>query len=259
MTAITTKLKEVFVSLIEPLMPVMEVLGELFEGIVKPLMQIIGPMIKELSSGLIGVFSPIKEIFTSVGDIMTDIFGKSTDMSKIFGTIGKVLGSLLTMVFVPMKAVIGFVAESVKSMVNVIGGFVDIFQGRFSEGFKKVAQGAVGLLLRPFQFLVDIIQGTINAVISGINKVLPESREVQPLDINLAESATGLLPMATGGITTGPTKALIGEAGKEAVIPLTEFYAKIDELIRVTKAGQNIYLGTNKVSEAIGLNLHSVG
>jgi hypothetical protein len=29
--------------------------------------------------------------------------------------------------------------------------------------------------------------------------------------------------MATGGIVTGPTNALIGEAGPEAVIPLSKF------------------------------------
>lgn len=259
MGAIVTKLREVFISLMEPLMPVLEVFGELFEGIVKPLMQVIGPMAKEISTGLMGAFSPLREVFVSIQDIMTDIFGKSTDMSKIFGTIGKVLGALLTMVFVPMKAVIGFISQSIKSMVDILGGFVDIFQGRFSEGFKKIAEGAIGFLLRPFQFFVDLVQGTINAVINGINKVLPDSAAISTVDINLAESATGLLPMATGGITTGPTRALIGEAGKEAVIPLTEFYAKIDELIRVTKAGQNIYLGTNKVSEALGTNLHSIG
>jgi hypothetical protein len=67
------------------------------------------------------------------------------------------------------------------------------------------------------------------------------------------------IPLAVGGITNGATNAIIGEAGREAVVPLTEFYAKIDELIRVTKAGQNIYIGPHKLNEATGLNLHTVG
>ena len=33
---------------------------------------------------------------------------------------------------------------------------------------------------------------------------------------------TGMTPMATGGVTTGPTNALIGEAGPEVVIPLND-------------------------------------
>ena len=54
--------------------------------------------------------------------------------------------------------------------------------------------------------------------------------------------------MAEGGIVTGPTRALVGEAGSEAVIPLKEFYAKIDELISAVKQGGNIYLDGDVVS-----------
>jgi len=54
--------------------------------------------------------------------------------------------------------------------------------------------------------------------------------------------------MAAGGIVTGPTNALVGEAGAEAVIPLREFYAKIDELISAVKQGGNIYLDGVAVS-----------
>ncbi|CAB4124743.1 hypothetical protein UFOVP54_25 [uncultured Caudovirales phage] len=254
MAAITTKLKEVFVSLMEPLMPVLEVLGELFEGIVKPLMQIIGPMIKELSSGLVAVFSPIKEIFTSMSDLMTDIFGKGEEMGDTFKVIGKVLGSLLTVVFVPIKAIITYMVQGIKSAIQVVGGFVDIFQGRFGEGMKKIATGVIGFIVSPFQFLMDMVTGSINAVIKGINNI--PGVNIEPVEINLAESAVGLLPMAKGGITTGPTKALVGEAGPEAVIPLREFYAKIDELIVAVKQGQNIYIGANKLNEAMGVNLH---
>lgn len=254
MEAITTKLKEVFVSLMEPLMPVMEVLGELFEGIVKPLMQIIGPMVKEISSGLMEAFVPIKELFTSVGELMTDIFGKSTDMSKVFGVIGKVLGGLMTVVFVPMKAAISFIVQGFKSAIDIVGGFVDIFQGNFGEGMKKIATGVIGFILRPFQFLIDIATGTINAVIKGLNKI--PGVDLQPVEFNLAESAIGLLPMAKGGIATGPTKALVGEAGPEAVVPLREFYAKIDELIVAVRESGNIHIGANKLNEAIGINLH---
>jgi hypothetical protein len=54
--------------------------------------------------------------------------------------------------------------------------------------------------------------------------------------------------LATGGIVTGPTRALIGEAGAEAVIPLDKFYAKLDELIATVNQGQNVTVavdGTN--------------
>ena len=278
MEAMTTRLKEVFVSLVEPLMPVMELLGDLFEGIVKPLMAAIGPLIKDISTGLMAVlkpvmqilgpmlstfiegftpiFTPIREVFASMSDLMTDIFGKGEGLGDVFKVIGKVLGGLLTVVFVPMKAIINFMVQGIQSLIGIVGGFVDIFQGNFGEGMKKIATGVIGFILRPFQFLVDMVTGTINAIISGVNKILPDSQAIGTIDINLADAATSLLPMAKGGITTGPTKALVGEAGREAVVPLNEFYAKIDELIAAVKQGGNISIGANKLNEAIGMNLH---
>ena len=65
-------------------------------------------------------------------------------------------------------------------------------------------------------------------------------------------------PMATGGIVTGPTRALIGEAGSEAVIPLDKFYAKLDELISVVKSGGHVYLDGTKVGTAMNVSTYRV-
>ena len=65
-------------------------------------------------------------------------------------------------------------------------------------------------------------------------------------------------PMAAGGIVTGPTRALIGEAGTEAVIPLDKFYAKLDELINTIKQGGNVYLDGTKVGTAMAVSTYRV-
>jgi hypothetical protein len=65
-------------------------------------------------------------------------------------------------------------------------------------------------------------------------------------------------PFATGGIVTGPTRALIGEAGTEAVIPLDKFYAKLDELINTIKQGGNVYLDGTKVGTAMAVSTYRV-
>ena len=59
--------------------------------------------------------------------------------------------------------------------------------------------------------------------------------------------------MATGGIVTQPINAIVGEAGSEAVIPLREFYAKMDELINVVRQGGDVYMDGNKVGESLML------
>ena len=42
---------------------------------------------------------------------MTEIFGKGEGLGDVFKVIGKVLGGLMTVVFVPMKAAIHVMAE----------------------------------------------------------------------------------------------------------------------------------------------------
>jgi len=65
--------------------------------------------------------------------------------------------------------------------------------------------------------------------------------------------------MATGGIVTGPTNAIVGEAGAEAVVPLNEFYAKIDELIQVVKDGGDVYLDGAKVGKSLVMATSKIG
>ena len=62
--------------------------------------------------------------------------------------------------------------------------------------------------------------------------------------------------MATGGIVSTATNALVGEAGAEAVIPLREFYAKFDELIGVVKQGGNVYIDGNAAGKAMVLSTY---
>ena len=64
------------------------------------------------------------------------------------------------------------------------------------------------------------------------------------------------MELASGGIVSRRTRAIVGEAGPEAVIPLKEFYSKLDELISVVKMGGNVYLDGNKVGTAMNVVSH---
>lgn len=67
-----------------------------------------------------------------------------------------------------------------------------------------------------------------------------EQRGIKPLE-----------EFAVGGIVNRPTRALIGEAGAEAVIPLNEFYAKIDQLISAVTANRDVYMDGRLVGDAV--------
>jgi hypothetical protein len=63
---------------------------------------------------------------------------------------------------------------------------------------------------------------------------------------------------ATGGIVNGATRATVGEAGPEAIVPLDKFYAKLDELIATVKQGGNVYLDGTKVGTAMNVSTYRV-
>jgi hypothetical protein len=130
-------------------------------------------------------------------------------------------------------------------------------------GLGGILGGAVGTALGgPIGTLIGSIGG--DALFKWIAGTFPDAAgalggAVRPIFESSPEKGEEPRKFATGGIVSGATRAIVGEAGPEAVVPLREFYAKIDELIQAVKQGQNIYIGPNKLNESIGLNLHSVG
>jgi len=93
-----------------------------------------------------------------------------------------------------------------------------------------------------YQLISDILnnqQAYPDHIVAAAKKVNPE--DIKPVEL------------ALGGIVTKATNAIVGEAGSEAVIPLREFYAKMDELINVVKQGGDVYIDGNRVGESLML------
>lgn len=101
-------------------------------------------------------------------------------------------------------------ANAVSSAVGRIGGFFSGMWDGITEGLKWALNGAIGLIN-------DAIYA-INVLISGANRVPGVNIPFIPYIPYLAE----------GGITTGPTLAMIGEGHEqEAVLPLSKLQSLI--------------------------------
>jgi hypothetical protein len=101
----------------------------------------------------------------------------------------------------------------------------------FGNVVRTVVNGVAGY----FEFMANAYIKMINLVIKGINLIKP-GKDIGTLgSVSFGRlggdggdgggntgSARGFEAMATGGIVTSPTMALIGEAGPEAVIPLNK-------------------------------------
>ena len=102
------------------------------------------------------------------------------------------------------------IAAAMKELGGEIVGFV-------VTGIKNAASAGAGGLKTMLNGVISVVNKAINAVNkirSGVNKVspfpdIPPIPNIDPIEL------------AKGGIVTQPTLALIGEAGPEAVIPLS--------------------------------------
>lgn len=99
------------------------------------------------------------------------------------------------------------------------------------ETFRNVVKTVINGVAAYFEFVANAWVKAINLIIRGINLVKP-GKDIDPVgSISIGRmgeeslSAGGRLAvpaMAQGGIVTSPTLALIGEAGPEAVVPLSK-------------------------------------
>lgn len=106
-------------------------------------------------------------------------------------------------------------------------------QGLFGIGkdlvvgvWKSMLDGMKGAVLGAFEFIKNSIKDGINWMIQKLNAFIGAINSVAKYvpGLSRGEKQPKLLNnipyLATGGIVTGPTLAMIGEAGPEAVIPL---------------------------------------
>jgi len=293
------KLKDLFVALVEPLMPVLDILTQILNDVLNPIMKILSPILKAIGDLLTGIISPIlntlfepiqmgADLLNEILSIFQEILPEGTELGSIFGTIGKILGTIVSATILPFQAGIRFIIERVRSLKDIFSGIVDLFTGDFESGFKKIGKGLIGFIMAPFQVLYDIVTGMINKIIEGVNYIPGVNIPTIP-DFDIAGSIVGLKDGGIVPATPGGVPALIGEGGEdEVVMPLskleqfTQKYKdgvdrinpfkrnsseseeikilnkKMDELISAVKAGGDVYMDSTKIGTAMSVGTYKV-
>ncbi len=101
------------------------------------------------------------------------------------------------------------------------------------------------IIKKPFKFLGDALKTTINGIIRLINKI-----PIIGLDIP---------ELASGGVVNSPTIAMIGEAGPEAVIPLSKMGSMGNTTINVNNPVVRNESDIRKLTDTIARKLQSQG
>ena len=176
----------------------------------------------------IEIWDYIKNIFNSFSDWMENVF--ATDWSEQFGFIGDIMNGLLA----PARTIW-------ESMKQIFRGIVDFVAGVFTgdwtrawQGVKNIFAGIMKGLGATIKAPLNAVIGLINGAISGLNRISVKVPSWVPgfggrnFGINIPK-----IPyLARGGIIDSPTLAMVGEAGKEAVVPLENNTEGLDLLAK---------------------------
>lgn len=182
---------------------------------------------ESIGTALIPVVEKLLPYLTAIGVWAQQNPGKLQLVAAAIGAIAlAVIGLNIAMAANPLGAIIAASYLLVAALVVVYNKF---------EGFRNVVRTVVNSVANYFEFMANAWIAAINLVIKGINLIKPgkDIASLSPIKIGDVIGAEGrgpsgadkskfdMLPqLASGGIVTSATLAVIGEAGPEAVIPL---------------------------------------
>ena len=206
-----------------------DVLKSLWDGILKPILDTLGPILKDLwYNTILPILEPLMAIIADIAKLVAIVIQKIMDVLSPF------IPFLVNAVVNPIKVAIQFVGAIIETVVKVVKGVIDIIKklatGDWKGAWESFKQVGVNILKGMYKIIYSIINGVWNAIkgfINAVGRLVGNVRGWFTGDSSAAWTITASLPtpdevfMASGGVATGPTRAVVGE-GKydEAVIPL---------------------------------------
>lgn len=207
-------------------------IGEWFSGVFQGAWDAIVNIFTPIGSWFGQRWADVTSALANIGAWFTDMFQKAwTGLTNIFSKLGSWFGerwndvtSALSKVASWFGDIFGKAFDAVKNAFNSIGDFFkgvwDTVKSIFVNAGQMVGEAVGGAFKSAVNAVLGTIENVVNGFIGMINGVLGVVRNLPGLGWVGSVSTVSLPRLARGGIVDSPTIAMIGEAGKEAVVPL---------------------------------------
>lgn len=207
-------------------------IGEWFSGVFQGAWDAIVNIFTPIGSWFGQRWADVTSALANIGAWFTDMFQKAwTGLTNIFSKLGSWFGERWNDVTSALSSVSNWFGEmftnaynAVKDAFSSIGDFFsgvwDTVKSIFVNAGQMVGEAVGGAFKSAVNAVLGTIENVVNGFIGMINGVLDVVRNLPGLGWIGSVSTVSLPRLARGGIVDSPTIAMIGEAGKEAVVPL---------------------------------------
>lgn len=200
--------------------PVIEKIGEFAT--------FIGTKFREAKDAVVKAWD---ELFQGVKDTTDDIKRIVSDAwQTISDTAAEMWGAIrdaITGTWDDLVSAFEDTVEDIQDFWDDLVSFVEEIPDKFGEALSDVAK----IISKPFEDAYNKVKEWIDKI-----KNLPASIGEGFKNLASKVPGAGLIGLAAGGIVYGPQRRLIGEAGPEAVIPLSRPLAMVDPSVRAMAA-----------------------
>ena len=206
-------------------------IGEWFSGVFQGAWDAIVNIFTPIGSWFGERWADVTSALANIGSWFTDMFQKAwTGLTNIFSKLGSWFGERwndVTNALANVSAWFGNTFTSaynaVKNAFSSIGSFFNgvwsTVQSIFVNAGQKVGSAVGGAFRSAVNGVLGTIENVVNGFIGMINGVIGMINKIPGVSLG-GIGYVSLPRLARGGIVDSPTVAMIGEAGKEVVMPL---------------------------------------
>ena len=215
--------------------PIMAFAGTVGETIKSVIVQA-APVIQTIVDAIARILPAIEPVFstivTTVGNIVTTILPPLGNAFSMIADVIVAIAPIIDDVFTGISETIG---TAVSGIADIIQGGLDLISSIWSGDWQGVVDafgtifGGIGEICKA---PINAVIGIINGAIDGINSIAVDVPDWVPF-VGGEHWSLGLDKidyLAKGGIVNKATPAIVGEAGKEAVMPLENNTGWISQL-----------------------------
>ena len=231
---VITEILDILMPMLEELM---EAIGPAIMSVVEALLPVIGRLLEQLGPVIVQVLEALMPLLRTLTDVIVAIVTSGLDIllppvimlidllgKAVNAGLGWIIENVITPALEGLQVAIGWVSEKAEVLIGWLQDAADWFGKLWDKVSDLGFQGIWDSIVDGFKAAINALIGIWNKLDFGIGpwEIPGWIPGIGGKSFGIADIFPDIPLLAEGGIVEDPTLAVVGEAGPEAVIPLSE-------------------------------------